>query len=212
MVLVVNITPVMYSDITGYLPEWLETTLAAIGVALVVVAIVALAVSTVGIAGAGFMAVAFSTGFGAVKSGYSAYKEGTSIAAGIISGGIKGAAIGTAIGLGIMTGGGVFSGLGALGAFGTALGANFVGGMLSYTVDARMNGSNLEFDQSIKTGIIQTVSRAFAFASGFLIGASGFYNIPGQKISFTQYIGNTSAGLLFKGVYYYAIDAVLQMM
>ena len=75
-----------------------------------------------------------------------------------------------------------------------------------------MNGRNLGFSQAIRTGIIQTVSGAFAFGAGFLIGASGFYNIPGQNISFAQYIGNASAGLLFKGVYYYAIDAVLQMM
>ena len=203
----------MYSDITGYAPEWLETALSILGVTAVVVALVLLAPVVGGVEGAAMGAVAFATSFGAVRGGYSAYSNGTNLAAGILSGGVKGAAIGTAIGLGIMTGAGAFSGLSALGAFGTALGANFVGGMLSYTINNGLNGRNLDFSEATRTGFLQMTSGAFAFGAGCLIGVTGFYNIPGKTGMFSApWLGNTSVGLLFKGVYYYPIDVLIQMM
>lgn len=204
----------MYTDITGY--AWQDVLLDVVSVIAVVafvVVVATLATATGGIAGAALMAIAFSAGIGAITGANSAIQNGTSLAAGVLSGGIKGAAIGTAIGLGIMTGGGAFSGLGALAAFGTALSANFVGGMLSYTIDNVLNGRDMDFNQAARSGMFQTISGAFAFAAGGLIGLSGFYNIPGVTKMFSgPWIGNTSAGLLFKGVYYYGIDAVLNLM
>jgi RHS repeat-associated protein len=205
--------PVMYTDITGYLPEWLENTLAIGGVVLLVAGIAVAAVFTGGLAGAALMAVAFSTGIGA-SSGFSkAIEEDTSIAAGVLSGGIKGLATGTAIGLGIMTGGGAFSALGGLTAFGGSLAINFGAGIGSNAIDSKMNNRDFSLNNAINNGFKQMVSGAFAFAAGGLIGASGFYNIPGQtKMFSSQWFGNTASGLLFKAVYYYGIDAVIWMI
>jgi len=207
--------PVMYSDITGFSPEFWKTALdvfSVIAAVAVVTLIVVAAGATGGLAGAALIAVAFSTGIGVAGGINSAIENGTSIASGVLSGGMKGLAVGTAIGLGMMTGGGAFSALGGLAAFGTALGVNFAAGIGCYAVNKKAVGGEFTWNQALRSGYKQMASSAFAFGSGFLIGASGFYNVPGQKIQFMNSLGNTSAGLLFKGIYYYGFDALIQMM
>lgn len=203
----------MYIDSAGTMPEWLEDAIAAVAVTVVVTVLVVAAISKGGIAGAAIMAVAFSTGTGAGIGAYSAYESGTSIAAGIYGGGIKGAAVGTAIGLGIMTGGGTFSTLGGFAAFGGSLGTNFGAGMLNYTIDNGMNGKSLNWNDAFNNGWKQMASGAFAFGAGILIGAAGFYNVPGQDKMFSgSWFGNLGAGLFLKGVAYYPFDYMLQLM
>lgn len=212
MVLVVSMTPVMYTDITGYAWESIDVVSVVAAVAVVGL-LVAASFITGGLAGAALMAVAFSTGIGAYGGLTSAIENGTSIAAGVFSEGLKGAAIGTAIGLGIMTGGGAFSALGGWAAFGTSLGVNFVAGIGSYAIDTNMNNKDFSWIRALWNGYKQMASGTFAFAVGGLIGVSGYVNISGQtKIFSTQWFGNTAAGLLFKAVYYYGIDAVIWMM
>jgi len=205
--------PVMLTDSTGYLPQWFENTLAIGGAVLLVAGIAVAAGLTGGLAGAALMAVAFSTGIGAYRGVSTAIEDGTSIAAGVLSGGIKGLATGTAIGLGIMTGGGAFSALGGLTAFGGSLAINFGAGIGSNAIYSKMNDRDFSRSNAINNGFKQMASGAFAFAAGGLIGASGLYNIPGQtKLLSSQWFGNTASGLLFKAVYYYGIDAVIWMM
>ncbi|HOP57436.1 MAG TPA: hypothetical protein PLM51_04645 [Bacillota bacterium] len=195
------------------MPEWLENTLAIGGVAIFVVAIAVAATLTGGLAGAALMAVAFSTGIGAYSGLSTAIEDGTSIAAGVLSGGLKGFATGTAIGLGIMTGGGAFSAFGGLAAFGGSLAFNFGVGIGCNAIDSKMNNRDFSWNNAINNGFKQMASGAFAFAVGGLIGASGFYNIPGQtKMFSSQWFGNTASGLLFKAVYYYGFDAVIWMI
>ena len=184
----------MYTDGDGYWPEWLKNTLAVAGVVLVVIAISALAVSTGGLAGVAIGAIAAGTGFGAAIGGYDAAKNGTSVSAGIIGGGIKGFASGAAVGLGILTGAGALTGMAALGAFATALGANFIGGMLSYTVKNSWNGNTPELVDACSCGVSQMIQGAISFGAGAILGISGFYNIPGQKGPFRTRAGNVIAG------------------
>lgn len=60
---------------------------------------------------------------------------------------------------------------------------------------------------------MQMLSGGSAFASGLLIGASGFYNIPGTTKMFTgQWFGNVAVGQLFKGITYYPLNFVFLML
>ncbi len=205
--------PVMYSDFSGNMPEWLENTLVIGGVALLIAGIAMAALFTGGLAGAALMAVAFSTGIGAYNGLTTAIEDGTSIAAGVLSGGLKGLATGVAIGLGIMTGGGAFSALGGLAAFGGSLAVNFGAGIGCYAIDSKMNNRGFSWNSAINNGFKQMASGAFAFAAGGLIGVSGFYNIPGQtKMFSSQWFGNIASGLLLKAVYYYGIDTTIRMI
>lgn len=180
----------MYTDITGYLPEWANTTLAIVGVVLVVVIISALAASTGGLASVALSAIAIGTGVGAGLGGINAAINGTSISGGIIGGGIEGFAFGTALGLGILTGAGAFAGITAVGAFATSLGINFVFGMLSYTIEDSMNGNTPNLKNACSCGVSLMIQSAFTFAAGSIIGYSGSYNIPGQKVASQTRIDN----------------------
>lgn len=112
-----------------------------------------------------------------------------------------------------MTGGGAFSALGGWASFGTSLGINFTAGIGSYAIDTNINNREFSWNSALGNGYKQMASGAFAFAAGGLIGASGYYNIPGQiKMLSAQWFGNTTSGLLFKGVYYYGIDAVIRVI
>lgn len=176
--------PIMLIEPSGNLSEFWQNFIAITGVTVVVAMII-------------------------VASGLStAIENGTNIAGGVLSGALKGFGTGVAIGLGIMTGGGASSIFGGLAAFGGALGVNFATGIGSYAIYNESNGLKFTWDEAYKTGYKHMASAAFAFAAGGLIGAAGFYNIPGE----TGSIGKTAAGLLIKGIYYYPIDKIIQMI
>ncbi|MCH3977141.1 MAG: helix-turn-helix domain-containing protein [Bacilli bacterium] len=182
-------------------------------IAVAVAATAALAIATGGIAGAAIMFIAISTGFGTAIGGASAIANGTSITAGVLTGAFKGAATGAAVGLGIMTGGGAFSVMGGVAAFGGALGINFATGMLNYTIDNSLNNRGLNWGDALGSGSMQMLSGAAAFASGLLIGASGFYNVLGTTKMFSgQWFGNIAVGQLFKGIIYYPLNFVFSML
>ena len=78
MVLVVTMTPVMYSDISGYLPDWIKD----IGLAVFAVAVIAFTVATLG-TGVALTGIIFGT-LSAGSQMYSNYKNGTDLMNGVI--------------------------------------------------------------------------------------------------------------------------------
>ncbi len=206
------ITPVMYVDINGYAPEWLKDIIAGVVVTVIVVALVVAAISTGGTAGIVMMSVAGGIGFGAVNETSIAIENGTSIAAGIYGGALKGGAQGLAVGLGIISGAGLISSGWGIIAFGTSLAVNYGAGYGKYGIDCYYNGYDCNADFAYTIGMKQMVSSMFAFGTGFLIGASGFYSIPGQKLGLDNQIVYKAVEYLFKGIYYLPIDYIIQMM
>ena len=212
MVLVVNITPVMYTDISGYVPEWVGDLVAGVVVTVIVVALVVAAVSTGGAAGIVMMSVAGGMGYGALNEASIAIENGTRIAAGIYGGALKGGTQGLAVGLGVITGAGLISSGWGIIVLGASLAVNYGAGYGKYGIDCYYNGYDYNPDNANTMGMKQMVSSAFAFGTGFLLGSSGFYSIPGQKLGLESQIGYKAAEYLFKGIYYFTIDYVIQMM
>ncbi|MDC7243334.1 MAG: hypothetical protein PQJ44_05225 [Sphaerochaetaceae bacterium] len=205
-------TPVMFTDSTGFAPEWLRDIVAGVVVTVIVAALIVAAISTGGAAGIVMMSVAGGMGFGALNEASIAIENGTSIAAGIYGGALKGGAQGLAVGLGVITGAGLISSGWGIIAFGASLAFNYGTGYGKYGIDCHYNGYDYNPDNAYTMGMKQMVSSIFAFGTGFLIGASGFYSTPGQKLSLENQIGYKAVEYLFKGIYYLPIDYTIQMM
>ena len=165
------------------------------------------------LAGVALMSAAIGMGFGAVSGGISAAINGTSISGGILSGTIKGATIGASAGLGIVTGASMDSPSLGFAAFGGAVAINFIAGMLSYAIENSMNGRPMNWGDAFANGGLQALIGIFAFSAGVFVGASGFYNIPGQtKFLSGPWFGNLAVMQLVKAILYYPLKWVFDFL
>jgi hypothetical protein len=181
----------MYSDISGYAPEWLGDALSILATVAVVTILVIAAVSTGGIGGAALLAIASGISIGSINGAVDAIKNETSIAAGVIGGGFKGGATGAALALGLLVGGGLIYGVGSIiASFSAAIGINFVAGAFSNTIYESLNGRTPDFLQSCVCGFAQMLNGATLFGAGALVGSTGFVNTPGVNRPFEIWLRN----------------------
>ena len=194
-------------DGTWNLKDIFKVIATALVVAVAVVLTAAAAVATGGLAGVAIMSVATGMAFGSIGGGVSAAINGTDITAGILCGFVKGAAVGFAVGMGIATGAGAFSLIGGLAAFGASVSVNMMAGMINYGIDNTLNGREKNWEGALISGGFQALSSAFAFFGGTVIGASGFYNIPGKdSLLSVKGVGNAAFGFFVKFITYYPFD------
>ena len=168
--------PIMFTDESGRgFLDWFLGILSAVAVVFVTTALVMASVATGGLLGVAIGAVATTMATNAAIGGITAIANGTSFAAGVLGGAVSGAAIGFSIGLGIMAGGGI---IGFIPAILGVLSSNYLAGNLSYVIEKGLNGEQLTWEGAMTSGGLQVASGLFAFATGFLIGGIGAYNLP----------------------------------
>ena len=98
-------------------------------------------------------------------------------------------------------------------AFAGTIVTNFVGGMAQYAIENSMSGRSVNWHDALANGGMQALSGAFAFVAGTIIGASGYYNVPGVTKMFTkEWFGNIAASQLIKGITYYPFSFVFSYL
>ena len=168
--------PIMHVDESGRgFLDWLLGIISVVVVAAATVLLVAASVATGGLLGVAIGAVATTMAINAAIGGVTALANGTSFAAGVFGGAVSGAAIGFSIGLGIMTGGGA---IGFIPAILGVLSSNYLAGNLSYVINKGLNGEQITWKGAMTSGGLHIASGLFAFATGFLMGGVGAYNLP----------------------------------
>ena len=168
--------PIMHVDENGRgFLDWLLGIISVVVVAAATVLLVAASVATGGLLGVAIGAVATTMAINAAIGGVTALANGTSFAAGVFGGAVSGAAIGFSIGLGIMTGGGA---IGFIPAILGVLSSNYLAGNLSYVINKGLNGEQITWKGAMTSGGLHIASGLFAFATGFLMGGVGAYNLP----------------------------------
>ena len=225
--------PVMYIDENGdawwnpvtwnwkKIGETVLNILSTVVVATIVIGAMALSAATGGLAGAAIGVIGMSIGFGAASGGISAIMNGTSYIGGLFGGAITGATTGISIALGMLTGAGS---IGILPAVIGATSASFIGGVLSYTIQTKLNGESLSLKDSIINGLLQTISGLFAFGTGYLIGGIGVYNVPGslkatlrsskslKSFLFSNYVRNYVGSTILKASLFWPINSFLNTL
>ena len=225
--------PVMFTDENGdawwnpatwnwkKIGETVLDILTTVVVATIVIGTMALSAATGGLAGAAIGVIGMSIGFGSASGGISAIMNGTSYIGGLFGGAITGAATGISIALGMLTGAGS---IGILSAVIGTTSASFIGGVLSYTIQTKLNGENLSLKDSIINGLLQTISGLFAFGTGYLIGGIGVYNVPGslketlrsskslKSFLFSNYVRNYVGSTILKAFLFWPINSFLNTL
>ena len=179
--------PIMQIDETGTEGKWwqfwnwdFKDIMTMVAVATVAVCFAAAAIFTGGAVGIVLMSVGLGILGGATSGAKEAFENGTSISGGIWAGAIKGGAIGLASGLGIIAGavGGLAWGISAAV---VSIGANFLAGVAAYNIECQYNNWDVDSNAALESGANQAVLGLLSFGAGCLIGAAGFFNVPGER-------------------------------